>query len=169
MAADSSAVARWAVASLDAASEAPRARDARAQQRLIYETFARALSYALQVPGVHPSGLRYDELLRILAEQGRDFTADSTRLREYVARGLAAEFADARRPPGVTVLRQIAGALILEWVLNRLEGQLRDVPIKPNAPVYRAWKRRHAAYSAVGMRTGALRNVLRDKARVVVR
>lgn len=169
MAADSSAAARWAVASLDAASEAPRVRDARAQQRVVYEAFARALSYSLAVPGVHPSGLRYDDLLRILAEQGRDFTADSTRLRDYVAAGLASEFKDARRPPGVTVLRQFAGALILEWVLNRLEGQLRDVPIKPNAPAYRAWKRRHANYSATGMRTGALRNVLRDKARVIVR
>lgn len=155
-------------AALARSKREPSERDARAAQRAIYERFAKALSYSLRVPGVHPSGVRYEDLLGYLAEQGRDFTADSTRLREYVARGLKAEFDDARTPPGVAVIRQFAAALILEWVLNRLEGQLRDVPIKPNAPAYRAWKRKHAAYSAVGMRTGALRDQLRDKARVRV-
>jgi hypothetical protein len=68
----------------------------------------------------------------------------------------------------VTQVRQFAESAILDWILNRLERGLRDVPIKPNDPAYRRWKQKHAAYSRVGMRTGALRNRIRDNARVKV-
>jgi len=152
-------------------SAAPRARAAAAvaNPRPALKAFAQRLTFSLRVPGAHPDGLAYDELLGILAAQGRDFAADSAKLRTHVANALVEQFGDDRRPPGVTQLRQIAAAAILEWVLLRLESQLRDVPIKPNDPAYRAWKKRFAAYSAVGMRSGALRNALRDKGRVTVR
>jgi len=152
-------------------SAAPRVRSAAAaaNPRPALKAFAQRLTFTLRVPGAHPSGLAYDELLRILADQGRDFAADSTKLRDHVARALVEQFGDDRRPPGLTQLRQIAAAAILEWVLTRLEMGNRDVPIKPNEPGYRAWKQRNANYSRPGMRSGALRDQLRDKGRVAVR
>jgi hypothetical protein len=132
------------------------------------KAFARRLDYVLRIPGTHPSGLSYDELFGILARQGRDFAADSPRLRGHIARVLEEQFGDSRRAPGVTQVRQFAESAILDWILNRLERGLRDVPIKPNDPAYRRWKQKYAAYSRVGMRTGALRNRIRDNARVKV-
>lgn len=131
--------------------------------------FARSLSYSLRVRGVHPSGVTYEALLGYLAEQGRDFTADSPRLREHVAYALVEQFGSDARAPGTQQLRQIAAAAILEWVLARIESGQRDVPIAPNERRYRAWKRVHAPYSRVGMRTGALRDAIRDKGRVAIR
>ena len=129
--------------------------------------FARRLSYVLRIPGTHPSGLSYEELFGILARQGRDFGADSPQLRGHIARVLEEQFGSGR-PPGRAQLRQIAEAAILEWILSRIETGLRDVPIRPNDPAYRRWKVRNAAYSRVGMRTGALRNRIRDNARVKI-
>jgi len=132
------------------------------------DSFASSLSYALRVPGTHPSGIAYDRLIEILKRQGRDFTADSDRLREHVRVALIEQFAGARRPPGMAQLKQFAAAAALEWMLARIESGLRDVPIKSNAPAYRAWKRAHAPYSAPLMRTGALRDRVRDYGRVKV-
>jgi hypothetical protein len=112
--------------------------------------------------------LSYEELFEILQGQGRDFAADSPRLRAYIESALKEQFGDSKRAPGVQQARQIAGAAIIEWILNRLERGLRDVPIKPNDPAYRRWKQKYAAYSRVGMRTGALRNRIRDIARVKI-
>jgi len=133
------------------------------------DAFAARLSYALRVPGTHPSGLSYDALIAILAAQGRDFTADSERARDHVRIVLREQFAGSTRPPGLAQLKQFAAAALLEWMLARIESGLRDVPIKPNDPVYRAWKRKHAAYSVPLMHTGALRNRVRDHGRVEVK
>lgn len=124
--------------------------------------WARRISYTLRVPGTHPSGLPYDALLEILAAQGRDFTADSLRLRAHIINVLREQFASSKRPPGMAQLRQFASAAILEWILARLEGQLRDVPIRSLDPEYRARKRAAGEYVAPGMRTGALRDRIRD-------
>lgn len=159
---ESSAGAEWA-------SEALRSLDKRTHRVAALRAFAQSISYALRIRGTHPSGIAYEELLRILAEQGRDFTADSRRLRDHVAYALVEQFGSDQRAPGTQQLRQIAAAAILEWVLARIESGQRDVPIKANAAAYRAWKRRNAAYSRVGMKTGALRDALRDKGRVAVR
>lgn len=133
------------------------------------KSFARRLEYTLRIPGRHPSGLPYDDLFEILQKQGRDFAADSDRLRGHIARVLQEQFGESRRPPGVAQARQFAEEAILEWILNRLERGLRDVPIKPNDPKYRRWKQKYAAYSRVGMKTGALRDRIRDNARVKIK
>jgi len=129
--------------------------------------FARRLQYTLRIPGTHPSGISYEELFEILANQGRDFGADSPRLREHIRYALREQF-EGGRPPGKAQLRQIAEAAIIEWIVSRIETGLRDVPIKPNDPKYRRWKMKNAAYSRVGMRTGALRDRIRDNARVKI-
>lgn len=169
------AVAAW-VEDLLGSAAAPKAKPAKRKPeapavnlRPALRAFAQKLSYTLRLPGAHPSGIAYQKLLAILAEQGRDFLADSRRLREHVAYALLEQFGDDKRPPGPPQLRQIAAAAILEWVLARLEGGQRDVPIKPNDPAYRAWKRRNANYSRPGMSSGALRDALRDDATVTVR
>ncbi len=129
--------------------------------------FADRLRFTLRIPGTHPSGLSYEELFDILAAQGRDFGADSPQLRGHIRYALREQF-DGGRAPGRAQLRQIAEAAILEWIVSRIETGLRDVPIRPNDPKYRRWKMKHAAYSRVGMRTGALRNRIRDNARVKI-
>jgi hypothetical protein len=65
-------------------------------------------------------------------------------------------------------MRQIAEAAIIEWILHRIEDGRRDVPIAPNNAAYRRWKMKHAAYWRVGMRTGALRDRIRFRARVKI-
>lgn len=158
----------WVDSLLSRAVEA----DARQQQRHVEQalrTFARKLTYSLHVPGSHPDGISYDDLLDVLASQGRDFTADSTKLRDYVERGLLEEFAGDTTPPSASERKQIAAALVLRWILNRLESQLRDVPIKSNHAAYRAWKRKHARYSAPGMKSGALRDAIKRHGEVTVR
>jgi hypothetical protein len=129
--------------------------------------FADRLRFTLRIPGTHPSGLSYEELFDILAAQGRDFGADSPQLRGHIRYALREQF-DGGRAPGRAQLRQIAEAAILEWIVSRIEMGLRDVPIRPNDPKYRRWKMRNAAYSRVGMRTGALRDRIRDRARVSI-
>jgi hypothetical protein len=129
--------------------------------------FARRLQYTLRIPGTHPSGISYEELFEILANQGRDFAADSPRLREHIRYALREQFGTGRAP-GKAQLRQIAEAAIIEWIVARIDSGLRDVPIKPNESSYRRWKVRNAAYSRVGMRTGALRDRIRDNARVKI-
>jgi hypothetical protein len=144
---------------------------ARTQQRLheaSLRSVASTLQYALRIRGHHSSGISYQKLVGILAAQGRDFAADSRRLRDHVAKGLVEEFADDARAPSRESLKQVAGALILEWVLNRLERNLRDVPIRSNASAYRAWKRKHSKYSAPGMRSGELRDALAESGRIAI-
>ena len=156
----------WADALLSRAVEADaKAQAARTEQAL--RTFARNLSFALRVPGVHPSGIHYDELLDILAAHGRDFAADSDRLRKHVEQGLLDEFHG--KTATASERRDVAAALILQWVLSRLEGQLRDVPIASNASTYRAWKRKNARYSAPGMRSGALRDAIKSRGQIQIR
>ena len=129
---------------------------------------AQRLTYVLRIPGTHPSGIAYADLVAILAAQGRDFTADSPRLRAHVAYALVEQFGGDTRVPGLPQIKQIAAAAIIEWFVARIDSGQRDVPIKPNDPAYRAWKRKHAAYSVPLMRTGALRNRVRDNATVTV-
>lgn len=148
--------------------DAPPAPSARDQVAAALSRFARDFGFALRVPGAHPSGPTYDQLIEWLAAQGRDFTADSPRLREHVRMALLAQFGDDRRVPGRAQLQQIIAAAVAEWVLLRLEMGQRDVPIKANAPAYRRWKLRHRPFSRPGMATGALRDALRDRARVRV-
>tara|TARA_R110000868_G_scaffold62436_1_gene188645 strand:+ start:291 stop:719 length:429 start_codon:yes stop_codon:yes gene_type:complete len=129
--------------------------------------FARSLQYVMRIPGSH-GAISNEDLFDILAQGGRDFGADSPRLRAYITEALVAQFAGDKRMPGQAQLRQIASAAIVEWVVMRFENMLRDVPIKPNASAYRAWKREHATYTAPGMRTGALRTAIKERGRAKI-
>lgn len=133
-----------------------------------FAALARRLSFVLRVPGTHPGGLSYERLLAILAEQGRDFAADSKRLRAHIATAWLEQFGGATRAPGQAQLKQFAAAAIIEWFVARFDSGLRDVPIKSNDSAYRAWKRRHAAYSAPGMRSGKLRDRIKNQGNVKV-
>ena len=59
----------------------------------------RGFRVALEVPGRHYSGLTYDELLEILADQGRDFAATTTAMRRAVLAEVTARYEGARRAP----------------------------------------------------------------------
>ena len=131
--------------------------------------FAMRLSYVLRVPGRHPSGLSYTELLDILASQGRDFAADSRQLRSHVLYALREQFGGDAVLPGRAQLAQIASAAIVEWIVARFENGLRDVPIKAITSGYRATKRAAGEYTSVGMRTGSLRDAIKSRATAIVK
>lgn len=162
------AVSAPAGRSHDPTAGAFRGAEARLAKGLI-TLWARTFSYALRVPGSHPDGLAYDDLLAILKAQGRDFAAPSAQLRDHVRYVLERRAAELPRAPARGQLVAWTRDAVVEWVVLRLEMGRRDVPIKPNAPAYRRWKAAHGPYQRPGMRTGALRDALRDAAEVTVR
>lgn len=130
--------------------------------------FAKQLSWSLHVPGTHAGGVAYNTLLDYLAEQGRDFTADSRPLRAHVRLKLQARFEGYQRAPNATELKREAAAAILEWVLARFDRKVRDVPIKANAPEYIRWKVQHDKRTVPGQSSGELRDAIEDRGRVEV-
>lgn len=134
----------------------------------VLKRFARTLEYTFRVAGRHPSGPSFEDLLEYLADQDRDFTHDSPKLRAFVLRKLVEDFGDARKVPSVASLRVTASAAIAEWVTLRIEMG-RDADLRPLSAAYRAFKRRAGLYARVGMATGSLRNAVRDRGRAVIR
>lgn len=130
--------------------------------------FAKRLEWSLHVPGSHTGGVAYDTLLGYLAEQGRNFLADSRSLRAHVKLKLQLRFEGYQRAPNATELKREAAAAILEWVLARFDRKVRDVPIKANDPAYLAMKVAQHKRNVPGQRTGELRDAIEDRGRVEV-
>lgn len=128
--------------------------------------FARALEFTVTVPGTHHSGLSNDELFEVLAAQGRDFAADTRRLRDHVRIGLLQAFGDAEAVPLLLDVEQEAKALVLAWVAARMDGRIRDERLTPLTPRYAARKRRLHPDRPIGIATGALYDALIDRGRV---
>lgn len=130
--------------------------------------FAKQLDWVLHVPGQHAGGPSYEQLLGYLAEQGRNFLADSRSLRAHVKLKLQLKFEGYQRAPNATELKREAAAAILEWVLARFDRKVRDVSIKANAPAYIALKVAQHKRNVPGQRTGELRDAIEDRGRVEV-
>jgi hypothetical protein len=118
--------------------------------------FVSQLAFTLDIPGEHYSGLSNQHLFDILAAQGRDFGARSRELDEHVRVELIREFSDYPYVPSSTLFRQVTGDIIAEWVVARMEGTIRDVPIRPLAAPTLAFKRKHGFDHRVGIMRGDL-------------
>lgn len=132
--------------------------------------FAKQLSWTLHVPGTHSGGgPTYNALLGYLAEQDRDFTADTKSLRAHVRLKLQLRFESrVAKVPTVAEMRVVAADAILEWVLGRMDRKVRDQFIRANDVEYGHWKRRVGLDTRPGQATGELRAAIKDRGRVKV-
>jgi len=117
------------------------------------QRFATSMRFAVSVPGRHYSGLANEELLTILAGQGRDFLADTSELRVHVREkiedALGTDWNEREA-------RDIAADAVREWIVQRFERQGVDVDLAPLNDVYRRWKSRSRYSTMIGIKTGAL-------------
>lgn len=118
---------------------------------------ARSVDLSLTVPGVHSSGLEYDELLAILAAGGRDFAADTTTLRRHIVASVQIELESSERMPAIVTIHQAIARATLEWIMKRFSNVVRDEPIRRLTLKY-ARAKAAAGYGgrSIGVRTGNL-------------
>jgi hypothetical protein len=150
-------------------ARAERRRSLRAELTSKIKTFARSLTWSLRIRGQHYSGLGNQELFDILAAQGRDFGADTSQLRTHVANALIQTFAQSAYVPLMIDLEDAAADAILEWIVMRFNGEVRDVRLKRLSKNYREWKQRHGLSARVGVAHGDLRENVADFGHVKVR
>lgn len=129
----------------------------------------RGAEMELDVPGRHYSGLTYNELLAILAAQGRDFGYVNKTMRHAVLADLLARYEDSRRMPTQRDLRTAISAAAVAWVVKRLEWVVRDVRIRGLTDRYRERKAKDGfGDNPIGVRTGALRDRVESAGRMRV-
>lgn len=123
--------------------------------------YAARLEFALDIPGEHYSGLSNNDLLAVRQREGRPFADNNATLRRHVRTELQLRFGTARVYPSPLAVEAAARTAILEWILARLNGGLRDVRIKTLNVDY-AKTKQAAGYAGqpVGVRTGAWREAL---------
>lgn len=117
----------------------------------------RGVEVALQVPGVHYSGLTYDHLLAILADQGRDFDATTPAMRKHMAAEVTIQFENAVTPPTARELKAALAEAALGWIVRRFAGRVRDEHLTAlTIPYARAKRKAGYGRNPIGVRTGAL-------------
>lgn len=170
---------------LPAPAPAPRRPSAREQQRTGSTPAARSatrgeivravtdavrgIEIGLRVPGKHPSGPSYEELLGYLVDGGRDFLAVTPAARKHLLASLTIAFESARRVPTVREMRDVIRDAFKEWVLKRFAGKVRDQHLRAlTIPYARRKKADGYGGEPIGVRTGALRDRIEDAGRVVI-
>lgn len=117
----------------------------------------RGIEVALQVPGIHYSGLTYDHLLAILAAQGRDFDATTPAMRKHMAAEVTIAFENAVTPPTAKALKAALAESALGWIVRRFAHRVRDERLTALTPAYARSKARDGyGRNPIGVRTGAL-------------
>ena len=148
-------------------SELPGGRVSRSEiARLIDLVVRVARSFELAIPGRHYGGLTNQELLDVRESEGRNFVGWTNAMKSHVRSTLALTFEDARRMPTEARVREVVSAALIEWVLKRLDYKVRDVRIPLLNPEYQKRKRADGYTGPVGVRTGAWRTAIEDRAKV---
>ncbi len=127
----------------------------------------RGLDFGIDVPGTHYSGLAYNHLLSILADQGKDFAANTATLRRHAATVCRLTFEGATRLPTTTEIENVISAAVIDWIKKRFRYEVRDERIRLNTNAYQHAKRKAGFSGPVGVRTGALLEAV-DRARVIL-
>lgn len=142
-----------------ARARAPRPANAPAVRRLIrdaIEAYARQ-PFELEVPGSHYSGLSNQDLFDVLARQNRMFLKVTPGMRDHARRACLEEFATGDTVPLRIELDETWRAACEEVVEARMEGRLKDVPIRGLTPAYARRKARDGyGGQPVGQRKGRL-------------
>jgi len=120
--------------------------------------FTRTWRWRVSVPGTHPSGITYDQLLIYLEGAGFDFLAETVQLRQAVNRDLRVAFRGARSIPDTPTLRRAAAPLMAEFMELRFNKGNGDISMPRLAPpTLRAKARKGRAGYPIGVDSGALR------------
>ncbi len=127
--------------------------------------YAAGFTFELIVPGAHYNGISNQGLLEVLARQGRDFAADTPKLREHVRHALVAAFQHQEWDDDTA--GQIAQDAILAWIVDRIESQGVDIPLAPLTPDWSAWKAHKGYDSRIGVAKGKWLKAV-QRGRVVV-
>lgn len=118
--------------------------------------------WRVRVPGRHSrGGIEYDDLLDILASQGRDILANTVQLAQAVRAALLRSLSGARRMPTLEALRKSAEPALLGHVEKRMERGNGDVMMVPLDPDYARRKRAQGRGSQpITVATGETRRAL---------
>lgn len=135
----------------------------------VIRAFVSALpgAYRIVVPGQHSGGISHQELLGVLAKQGRDFLQSTVQLIQAVRAALRREFLGTGALPAKTRLQKVAGLAILEHVERRFEKGNGDIRVEALSPRYRAFKVKSGrGAQPIGVFTGELRAQYSRKAKI---
>jgi hypothetical protein len=119
-----------------------------------------SLRFRIEIPGTHYSGLTNQQMLEIRQREGRDFAANNRTMRAHVAAFVRIALEGATRMPTVAEVERLQAAAVLEWILKRVDYEVRDVRIPLLTPAYQKRKRAAGFLGPVGVRTGAWREAL---------
>lgn len=131
-----------------------------AQLNAAIKRLTSSLTFKLTIPGTHYSGLTNEAILAIRAKEGRPFGANSLSLRRHVATYLRLVLEGATRVPRVSEIEALQRAAILEWIVQRIDGKVRDVRIRALTRDYQRAKLRKGYDGPPGVRTGAWRDAV---------
>jgi hypothetical protein len=144
------------------------ASDARGAVLARLRKLVRVMDWSLRIPGQHYSGLSNQEMLDVRQSEGRDFAADTTALRIAVLATLLVEYEGATEDPSPADIRRTIRDAIVEHVLRRINGAVRDVRIPLLTPAYAARKRKAGkGGEPVGVWTGDWRDAV-ERAEVAI-
>lgn len=128
-----------------------------ANERLLSE-FCRGLRFELVIPGSHGT-VTNQELFAILDAQKRPFAEITSPLKSHLFVQLSRMFANRPDQILLTEVRMKASKIIVQYVVNRMEGRIRDVKLEALSDSYFRWKSRTKyRNNPIGILTGDLRD-----------
>lgn len=136
----------------------------------VIRPFARDFAWTLHVPGGYASGASFDDVIGYLAAGGRPFGLEDTKaLHDHVRRGLIARFEGTSRMPSLAQLAAATEPLVIEWVLKRFDGLVKDTRRTPRLhATVAAYRRAGLSDKPLGQRTGTLRDRIASDGQVAV-
>lgn len=154
-----------------ASSRAPaRATRAEIEAALIafVREYIRSDAWTIIVPGEHTGGLSHQELLRVLASQGRDFLQSTVQLYQAVAIALRREFLGGGVVPTTEAMKRASETPLLDHVEMRFSKRGNaDISVTTLTPKYAARKRALGrGTQPIGVASGELRRAYSRTAKV---
>ncbi len=117
------------------------------------EGFARSLTFTVTIPGDHYSGLSCQQLMKIFISAHRDFTEDTSALRDHVAERVANGFGRGSEWDEARATR-LAQDAIREAIVERYQdNSAYGASIAPISAGWREWKSKHGFDRRVGIMT----------------
>jgi hypothetical protein len=124
-------------------------------------------AFTITVPGSHAGGISHNDLLKALAQGGRDFLAQTIQLAQAVKLALTREFMPPRTMPTTQQLQTVAAVAILDHIEKRFSRGNGDLIMQPLTPDYRIQKaRKGRSGQPIGVATGELRAAFSRSAKV---
>lgn len=114
------------------------------------KSFAFDFSFDVYIPGSHYSGMSNQDMLLLLAAQGRDFAQDTQALRKNVRDVLIDAF--TLEPWDDDTASQIASDTIRDWIVKRIEEGGLDIDLTPLSPQYLKRKAADGYDTRIGIR-----------------